>query len=104
MTKNPKEILNIDEACDLLSVSAKTLAKILRETDIPGRKIGREWKFSRRALIEWVGNARARDFLDEGKKRGRKPKQKKGEGMPESKPQLRPPAAGGVDRFSIEED
>ncbi|MFG0318591.1 MAG: helix-turn-helix domain-containing protein [Planctomycetota bacterium JB042] len=59
-----KEILNIDEAALLLGVSTKTFAKVLREGEIPGRKIGREWKFARRALIEWVALGRSQDFFD----------------------------------------
>lgn len=59
-----REILTIDEAAQLLGVSTKTFAKVLREGQIPGRKIGREWKFSKRALIDWVGSGLSKDFLD----------------------------------------
>ena len=59
-----KEILNIAEASAFLGVSTKTFQKVLREGDMPGRKVGREWKFWRRALAEWVGRGRSRDFLD----------------------------------------
>ena len=59
-----REILNIDEAAAFLGVSVKTFSKVLREEDVPGRKVGREWKFSRQALIDWVGEAQSRDFLD----------------------------------------
>ena len=59
-----REILNIEEAALLLGVSTKTFGKVLREGEIPGRKIGREWKFSRRALIDWVASGRSADFLD----------------------------------------
>ncbi len=59
-----QEILNIDGAAALLGVSVKTFSKVLREGDVPGRKVGREWKFSRRALIEWIGQSRSRNFLD----------------------------------------
>jgi len=61
---NAKEILNIEEASAFLGVSTKTFQKVLREGDMPGRKVGREWKFWRRALAEWVGRGRSRDFLD----------------------------------------
>ena len=60
----PREILNIDEAAELLGVSAKTFNKVLHSEHIPGRKIGREWKFSRRALIDWVGKGRSQDFYE----------------------------------------
>lgn len=59
-----REILNIDEAAAFLGVSVKTFSKVLREEDVPGRKVGREWKFSRQALIDWVGDALSRDHLD----------------------------------------
>jgi excisionase family DNA binding protein len=67
-TPNPmsdQEILNIDGAAALLGVSVKTFSKVLREGDVPGRKVGREWKFSRRALIDWIGQSRSRNFLDQ---------------------------------------
>lgn len=59
-----RAILNIEEAAALLGVSTKTFAKVLREGEIPGRKIGREWKFSRQALIDWVAAGKSKDFLD----------------------------------------
>ena len=59
-----REILNIDGAAAFLGVSVKTFSKVLREGDVPGRKVGREWKFSRQALIDWVGGSRSGSFLD----------------------------------------
>ena len=61
-----REILNIDGAAAFLGVSVKTFSKVLREGDVPGRKVGREWKFSRQALIEWVGGSRSRAHLEAG--------------------------------------
>ncbi|MCB9898989.1 MAG: helix-turn-helix domain-containing protein [Planctomycetes bacterium] len=55
----------MDGAAALLGVSIKTFSKVLREGDVPGRKVGREWKFSRRALIDWIGQSRSRNFLDQ---------------------------------------
>jgi len=63
---NSREILNVEEAAALLGVSIKTFNKVLHSQNLPARKIGREWKFSRRALIDWVGSGRSRDFYREG--------------------------------------
>lgn len=60
----PRDILNIDEAAELLGVSVKTFNKVLHAENIPARKIGREWKFSRQALIDWVGSGRSQDFYE----------------------------------------
>jgi excisionase family DNA binding protein len=49
-----KEILNLDEAAELFGVSIKTFIKLLKEEKVPDRKIGREWRFSQAALIEWL--------------------------------------------------
>jgi len=59
-----REILNIDGAAALLGVSVKTFSKVLRQGDVPGRKVGREWKFSRQALIDWIGQSKSRHFLE----------------------------------------
>lgn len=49
-----KEILNLEEAAKFLEVGERTLLKLLRDEHIPARKIGREWRFSRYALLQWL--------------------------------------------------
>lgn len=71
MTGSPdREILTIDEAAELLGVSVKTFNKVLHSQSIPARKIGREWKFARRALIDWVGSGRSDEFYREASSNG----------------------------------
>jgi len=66
MSEKPQqEVLNIEQAAELLGVSVKTFNKVLHSESLPGRKIGREWKFSRQALIDWIGNGRSDDFYRE---------------------------------------
>lgn len=59
-----KEILNMEEAAELFGVSIKTFIKLLREEDVPARKIGREWRFSRQALIEWLSRGSSKMYSD----------------------------------------
>jgi len=73
-----REILTIEEAAALLGVSVKTFNKVLHSQSIPARKIGREWKFSRRALIEWVGSGRSEDFYRESGEPSERPPAKDG--------------------------
>ncbi len=54
MDRTDGEILNLDEAAGLFGVSIKTFIKLLKEEKVPARKIGREWRFSREALIDWI--------------------------------------------------
>ncbi len=65
-----KEILNIEEAARLLGVSVKTFNKVLHSESIPARKIGREWKFSRQALVDWVGSGNSANFYRENDRNG----------------------------------
>lgn len=58
------EILNLEQAIELLGVSEKTLIKLLREEHIPARKIGREWRFSKEALISWLASGNSLDYIN----------------------------------------
>ena len=65
ITPTQRDILTIEEAALLLGVSVKTFNKVLHTEGIPGRKIGREWKFSRSALIAWIGSGKSADFYNQ---------------------------------------
>lgn len=56
------EILTLEQACNFLGVSERTLIKLLKEENIPARKIGREWRFSRSALIQWISLGKSLDY------------------------------------------
>lgn len=58
------DILNLEQACDFLGVGERTLIKLLREEHIPARKIGREWRFSRSALMEWIGSGDSYEYAN----------------------------------------
>lgn len=63
---DPKgDVIDSDGACNLLGVSIKTFQKLLREESIPARKIGREWRFSRKAIIDWIGSGKSKDYKDQ---------------------------------------
>jgi excisionase family DNA binding protein len=59
-------VLTLDEAATLLRVSGDEVADRARSGELPGRRFGTEWRFSRRALLDWLqgsdGNGRAPGF------------------------------------------
>ena len=59
------DILNLEQAIEFLGVSEKTLIKLLREEHIPARKIGREWRFSREALIHWLASGDSINYINQ---------------------------------------
>ena len=75
-----REILNVEEAAAFLGVSVKTFNKVLHTENIPARKIGREWKFSRTALIQWVGSGHSNEFYRETSSTNGRSKAKRGGG------------------------
>jgi excisionase family DNA binding protein len=60
-----REVLDFDSAAAFLGVSTKTFAKVLRTEGLPGRKVGREWKFSKQALLNWLACGNTRDYQDD---------------------------------------
>jgi excisionase family DNA binding protein len=57
-----KEILNMEEAAEFFGVSIKTFIKLLKEESVPARKIGREWRFSKKALVDWLIEGNSKDY------------------------------------------
>jgi excisionase family DNA binding protein len=49
-----REILTPREAADYLSVHVRTIYRLVKNGDIPGRKVGGSWRFKKDALDEWL--------------------------------------------------
>jgi excisionase family DNA binding protein len=49
-----KELMDIQEAAAFLGINQEVLRRWAREGRIPAGKLGREWRFSRRLLVEHV--------------------------------------------------
>jgi excisionase family DNA binding protein len=57
-----KEILTMEEAAELLGLVCKNLYKAFKGRKGSCKKIGREWRFSRRALIEWLSAGNSQEY------------------------------------------
>jgi excisionase family DNA binding protein len=49
-----EEVLTIKEASGYLKIAEKTLYRFIREQNIPAFKLGREWRFKKSLLDEWI--------------------------------------------------
>lgn len=58
-------ILTLEEVSEIFKVSTKTVLKMLREEDLPARKIGREWRFSRNALFQWMAAGHSQSYVND---------------------------------------
>jgi excisionase family DNA binding protein len=50
------EVLSLEDAAELLQVAAEDVRALADAGEIPGRKIGETWRFSRVAVLGWLGN------------------------------------------------
>jgi len=58
----PPDVLTLEEAAAMLRVPAGDLEAAATSGGVPGRRIGDEWRFARKALLAWLGDpAETRD-------------------------------------------
>ena len=48
------DVLSLEEAAALLRVEPDDVRELAEAGDLPGRKLGRQWRFSRTALLTWL--------------------------------------------------
>jgi excisionase family DNA binding protein len=48
------EVLTLDGAAELLQLPAEAVAELAAAGELPGRKVGDEWRFSRAAVLAWL--------------------------------------------------
>ena len=51
--------ISIDDASLFLDIKPVTLRKWIKEKSIPAHKIGKQWKFKRSELEEWVNSGKS---------------------------------------------
>lgn len=52
----PQEVLTLEAAAELMHVGAEDIEALAGAGELPGRKIGDSWRFSRAALLAWLRN------------------------------------------------
>jgi excisionase family DNA binding protein len=50
------EVLTTAQLAELLQVDEEAVRALARRGGLPGRKIGRDWRFSRGAVLAWLAN------------------------------------------------
>jgi|LSQX01.1.fsa_nt_gb excisionase family DNA binding protein len=48
------EIMSLDELARYLKVSKSTLYKQVQQGGLPGQKVGKQWRFHKIAVDEWL--------------------------------------------------
>lgn len=64
-----QEIITPSQVAALLQVHVKTVYRLAEQGVIPGHKIGRRWRFSRRRILDLVAHG-VHDASPDGNRRG----------------------------------
>src|SRR5918912_4315469 len=48
------DVLTLEQLAELLQVDVKTVRSLAVKGELPGRKLGRDWRFSRQAVLDWL--------------------------------------------------
>lgn len=51
---DPPEVMNAEQAGQFLQIEAATVIELADKGQLPGRKLGGSWRFSRAALVAWL--------------------------------------------------
>jgi excisionase family DNA binding protein len=51
---DPPEIMNAEQAGQFLQIAEREVVELAESGDLPGRKLGAVWRFSRDALVAWL--------------------------------------------------
>lgn len=57
---DPPEVMNADQAGQLLQIEEALVLELAEAGKLPGRKLGAVWRFSRAALIAWLSTPEER--------------------------------------------
>jgi excisionase family DNA binding protein len=51
---SPPDVLTVDELAGWLQTDAEAIMKLADDGELPGRKLGDEWRFARDAVLDWL--------------------------------------------------
>ena len=49
------DVLTLEEAATLFKLSPEAIQTAVESGHLPGRRFGKDWRFSRSALLTWLG-------------------------------------------------
>ncbi len=60
MSKQTPDVMTLNEVAEYLRIPRSTVYKLVREGRIPGQKVGRQWRFRRAVVEQWLGDEKQR--------------------------------------------
>jgi len=66
MNEKPGDVLTIEELSVYLKIPKSTLYKLVREGKVPSQKVGRHWRFRKKAIDRWLDDLPAESSAQAG--------------------------------------
>jgi excisionase family DNA binding protein len=60
---HPGDVLTLAEAAAYLRIPAEDVVRLLASEGLPGRRVGKEWRFLKTAIQQWLSTPPARPSL-----------------------------------------
>jgi excisionase family DNA binding protein len=54
----PAEVLTLEQLASMLQLDVEMVRGLAETGELPGRKLGEEWRFSREAVLAWLAEGR----------------------------------------------
>jgi excisionase family DNA binding protein len=52
----PPDVLTVAQLAEWLQVEPEAIAELADNGELPGRRLGGEWRFAREAVLDWLAN------------------------------------------------
>lgn len=62
------EVLTIDDAAIFMKMAPKTIRKLLKDGTLPGRQVGKQWRITKRSLLDLIDGGEAEGNAGEKRK------------------------------------
>lgn len=57
------EVMSVRELADYLRISVHSVYRLAEQGKLPGRKVGKHWRFHRDTIVAWLATYREEDAL-----------------------------------------
>ncbi len=57
------EVMSVRELAEYLRISVHTVYRLAEQGKLPGRKVGKHWRFHRDVIVAWLATHREEDAL-----------------------------------------
>lgn len=59
----PPEVMGVQELAEYLRISVHTVYRLAEQGKIPGRKVGKHWRFHREVIVDWLATQSQQDTI-----------------------------------------